>query len=808
MKVPLSWLTEYVEIETDYQDLAHLLTMSGTEVGDIEVIGESWHHISVGVVKSIEPHPNADRLSLATVNLSNNQDATVVCGAPNLRIGQKIAFAQVGATLTNPRTGSAETLESATIRGVESEGMICSQLELGLGDDHSGILVLHADAPVGESLKSYFGDVIFDLELTPNRPDCLSVLGIAREIAALTGKEVHEPDSYYIEDGPEINDLLDIDVQDNILCPRYTANVIEGVTVGPSPLWIQNRLLKCGQRPINNVVDITNYVMLEYGQPLHAFNYELIKDKKIIVRQALTNESFITLDEVERQLNPPMLVIADTHKSVALAGIMGGLNTEMTEDTTTVLLESANFDPINTRRTSQSLRLRSESSSRFDKGLQPDLAILALRRATQLILQTAGGRSCKGTLDSNPRPTSRPRLLFSLDRLAKILGIHVPIERVTGILESLGFPTTIEDNDTVGVDIPYWRSDIVQQDDLAEEVARVIGYDNLPTSSLSTPIPTHQPQTKMVLLEKIKDILVSCGMQETISYSLTSLANLGKTMSVNQDALPIKLANPMSEEQEYLRTDLRSSILSTFAYNQHNTREGIRIFEIGRAYIPQNNGVDSKDHKLPLEKEILAGVMAGPRYTEHWDNYKELIDFYDAKGTIETFLHQIRLNPAFESTQDPIIMPSHGANIVIDALHVGIVGQVHPSVAESFEIDTAPVIFFELDIDSILSLIPDRNSEYSRIPRFPGAYRDLAILSAIDVSSSTIKQIIETNTLVSKAVLFDVYEGQGIDNGMRSMAYSILFQAQDRTLSGDEINTAMEKIIRTLERKTGATVRS
>ena len=392
MRTPLSWLKQYVDIDVDTKSIAHELTMAGTEVGTIEHMG-GWGEVFVGEVKEINIHPNADRLRLVSVNIGGDI-LTVVCGAPNVAVGHKIAFAIVGAILNNPHSGGQEPLKTAKIRGVESSGMVCSEEELGLGNDSSGILVLPDDAPIGIPLEDYLGDTIFDLELTPNRPDCMSVLGVAREIAAITGKKIKDPDTNYTTENDPIEAHLDVNIEDPSLCSRYTASLIRDVVVGPSPTWITERLIKAGQRPINNVVDITNYVMLEYGQPLHAFDFRTINSGRIIVRQAAEQETFTTLDGTERKLSPPMLVIADSDRAVALAGIMGGLNTEMTNETTTVLLEAATFNAVNTRKTAQSLRIRSESSSRFEKGLQPELALVALKRATYLIQKIAGGRVC------------------------------------------------------------------------------------------------------------------------------------------------------------------------------------------------------------------------------------------------------------------------------------------------------------------------------------------------------------------------------------------------------------------------------
>jgi phenylalanyl-tRNA synthetase beta chain len=812
VKVPLSWLREYVDIDLPPQELAHRLTMAGNEVGSVEVIGGSWENVYVGHVVSVAPHPHADRLRLVTVSLGS-EHITVVCGAPNVAQGQRVPFAKVGARLIDARTGNAETLKAATIRGVESAGMVCSEKELGLGDDHTGIVVLPEDAPVGKPLADYLGDVVFDLEVTPNRPDCLSVLGVAREIAALTGKAVREPDLSYVEEGDPIESLVSVEIADPALCPRYTASVVQGVKVGPSPRWMQDRLLKAGQRPISNVVDVTNYVMMEYGQPLHAFDYYTMRDGKIIVRPARDHEPFVTLDDVQRTLNPPMLVIADPQKSVALAGIMGGLNTEMTEDTTTVLLESANFDAINTRRTSQALRLRSESSSRFDKGLQPELAAIALRRATQLIVQLAGGKACKGVVDAYPQPRERPAITFTMSRLKKVLGIEVPMERVDEILTSLGLSTSpslgVKDESALTVTVPYWRSDIAQEDDLVEEVARIIGYDNLPTSTLSTPIPPYQPQPGGELRERVKDIMVACGMQEVISYSLTSMADLEKTQSLENGVQPLRLANPMSDEQEYLRTTLRSSILSTLAANQHHLREGIKMFEVGRAYIPRPADlVLERPADLPLERETLVGVVGGPRWQESWLGSEENLDFFDAKGILDTFLSQLRLQYSFEPMEDPLFLPGRCAAVVVGNSSLGVVGEVHTQTLERFEIDTKPVALFELDLGALLQVLPLGPSKYQPLPRYPGAYRDLALVLNLDVPAAKVQEIIERSPLVARATLFDVYEGSGISPGMRSLAYRILLQLPDRTLVGEEVSQALREIVAALEREVGASLRS
>ena len=799
MKVPLSWLREFVDVDLPPEELAHRLTMSGTEVSSIDVIGGTWDNVFVARVAALDPHPNADRLKLATVSLHGEQ-VTVVCGAPNIAAGQTVAFARVGASLVDPRTGNIETLRAATIRGVESAGMVCSERELAIGDNHTGILVLPDDAPAGAPLSDYLGDVVFDLEVTPNRPDCLSVLGVAREVAALTGATLREPDLSYAEDGEPVESVVSVEIADPSLCPRYTASVVRGVRVGPSPAWMQDRLLRAGQRPINNVVDVTNYVMLEFGQPLHAFDFDTIAEARIVVRPARDQEPFVTLDEAQHDLRPPMLVITDGRRSVALAGIMGGLNTEMTDNTTSVLLESANFDPVNTRRTSQALRLRSESSSRFEKGLQPELAEAALRRATRLILRLAGGTACRGIADAHPQPAARPPVRFTLARLRKVLGVEMDARRVEDILGSLGFGVSAVDDGAMQVAIPYWRSDIAQEDDLVEEVARITGYDELPTTMLSAPVPHRSPQPEREAREHVRDLMVECGMQETISYSLTSRATLENTQAPD-GVRPLRVANPMTGDLEYLRTTLRSGILSTLAANWQQAREGIRLFEMGRVYLP-------READLPLEREMLVGVLAGPRSPEGWLGGGEPMDFFDAKGVVEMLMGRLRLPCSFQSIEDATFLPGRCAAVLAGNAVAGVVGEVHPRTLEHFEIEGEGVALLELDVDALARAVSTEPVRYRPIARYPGALRDLAVVLDAGMPAAQVQAIIEREALVSHATLFDVYEGAGVAAGKRSLAYRVLFQAPDRTLVGDEVSQAMAGIVAALERAVGATLRS
>ena len=800
MKIPLSWLREYVDIVVPVDELAHRLTMAGTEVAEVVTIG-GWKDCYVGSVTKVERHPNADRLTLCTVDVGDEQ-MQVVCGAPNVAENQKIAFAKVGADLYNTHSGKVEPLKAARIRGVVSEGMICSERELGIGEDHTGILVLPEDSPVGELLSSYLGDQILDLDVTPNRPDCLSVLGVAHEVAALTDTAVREPDSSYEEAGETIETLASVEIADPDLCHRYTAGLITNVQVGPSPRWLQDRLLKAGMRPINNVVDITNFVMLEYNQPLHAFDFDTVKESKVVVRRARPGEVLVSLDGVERKLSPSMLVIADARDAVGLGGIIGGVHSEMTERTTTVLLESATFNPTNNRQTAQALRLFTEASTRFEKGLRPELAPIALKRATQLICQVAGGVAAKGIIDIFPNDDQyrAPSVTLTMERLQKVLGVNLPIQRVQQVLSSLGFTCESLDGAAVRVTVPYWRSDINIEDDLVEEVARIVGYDEIPTTMLSTPIPRYQPQALQELKYRVKDSLVACGMQEVISYSLISLEELAKVNGHENGVSPLRLQNPMNSQQEYLRTTLRASLLATLASNRLHEQGQISIFESGHTYLPS-------DHDLPEEREVIAGVISSAQSYGSGSAGEGRSEFYDAKAVVEKLLEELEITATYEPTQDHGLHPTRCARIVAGDVTLGLVAEIHPAVVSSFDIEGDSVALFELDVKDLLRALPQERHRYKPIGRFPSATRDLAIVVSRNVPAVRIQEIIQRYPQVAQVRLFDVYAGENIPIGKRSLAYHIVVQSLEKTLATEEVNQIIQTILDSLKQEVGAVLR-
>lgn len=800
MKVSLKWLKDYVDITLPPAAIADKLTMAGLEVKGLEVIGGSWENVVIGQILAINPHPNADRLTLPTINLGSEQ-ATVVCGAPNLSVGDKIAFARVGAQLIDAHSGQVATLKSAKIRGVLSSGMVCSEKELGISERHEGILVLPDDAPVGMPLADYLSDAILDLDITPNRPDCLSVIGIAREVAALTGQTLHLAEIGAKESAATIDPPVSIEIADPVLCPRYCASLITGVTVAESPGWLQQRLLAGGMRPINNIVDVTNYVMLEYGQPLHAFDYSKIRSKRIIVRRATAGENIVTLDGAERALAANMLVIADTGRPVAVAGVMGGANSEVTEGTTSILLESASFKPSSIHYTGQALRLPSEACMRFERGISPDLTLPALQRAAQLLAELGGGKVTGGMVDVYPGKLETKPISLSTGEVKRLLGVEFSLGQIVDALTSLGFECqTTASGSEVKATAPYWRSDIHLAVDLIEEVARVIGYDSLPMTMLSQPIPRQNPEPIIRLKPAIRHHLAGYGFQELVTYSLTSLALLDKLSPESHVVTSmLRVANPMTPEQEYLRPNLRANLLLALAANRRREEGGIRLFELGRVYLPRPDD-------LPDEREILCGVLSGPSVESSWLGGNELPDFFEAKGIVEGLLRQLGVTAGFEPSSDASLQASKQAAIVVGGSTVGVVGELHPKVLESFEIAEAAYLF-EIDLPALLPFTSGRKM-FQPIPRFPSVVRDMALVVDTGTVHQRIVDVIKGFSLVERVAIFDVYSGDQVPRGKKSLAYRITFQSPAHTLTDDEVNAVQQQIIDRLLQELGATLRS
>lgn len=798
MRVPLSWLKEFVDITLPLEELALYLTDAGLEVASVERTGE-WPGVYIGQVVSLERHPNADRLLLATVELGERR-LRVVCGAPNVALGQKVALALEGATVLDPYSGQLTEVRRTTIRGIESPGMICSERELGISEDHSGIFVLPPDAPVGLPLSQYLGDTVLELEIRPHRPDALSVLGIAREIAALTGQKVREPPLEYPQDGEPIRKKTSVEVEELRLCPRYVAGLIEGVTVRPSPLWMQQRLRAAGLRPINNVVDVTNYVMLEMGQPLHAFDFNKLIGHRIVVRTARPGEKLVLLDGTLVELTPDMLIIADGQRPVALAGVMGGANSEVDASTTTVLLESANFLGTNIRRTAQALKIRTEASLRFEKGLSSLLPIYAARRAMRLLLELCGGQVAQGLLDVFPTRTKETRIVVSRRRLTTILGVDIPPAQVRQTLTSLGFSCRWTPPDIFVVRVPYWRTDIRIPDDVAEEVARILGYDRLPTVLTGGSIPPAEPNPLRELREQMRDALVASGLQEIITYTLTDQESLYRVLSPEEAAShpPMRVANPMSRELEYLRTTLRVGLLRTLARNLRVRPITLGLFEVGRVFLPRPDD-------LPQEVEMAAAALAGVQPDRWGTPTQHHPDLFHLKTCLESALARLRVCAIFQPTQHPIFVEGQTAYVIVGGEKVGLLGQVHPRVSTYFQLE-GPVFFFELDLERLLpQTAPTR--QYQPFSRFPPVREDLAIIVGENVPAQQAQLIIEESPLVASARLFDVYTGPPVPPGKKSLAFAITYSHLERTPTEQEVAQERQKIIRRLQEALGAVLR-
>lgn len=797
MKVPLGWLKEYVTVNLSPSEIAHRLTMAGNEVESLLTFGEQWQGIVVGAIVEVMPHPNAERLRLVTVDLGDGRE-TVVCGAPNLRVGDKVAFAHLGAALIDPQSGQLTSLKSAKIRGVVSEGMVLSERELGISDDHQGILVLPETAPLGTPLAQVLGDVVFDLAVTPNRPDCLSVLGIAREMAALTGQEVKLPEISYRETALPIGEQVSVVIQDSDLCPRYCASFISGIKLGESPPWLKHRLRQCGMRPISNIVDITNYVMLEYGQPLHAFDFEEITGRKIMVRWAEVGEKIVSLDGVTRALSPETLVIADAERAVAIAGVMGGANSEVTSFTNAVLLEAASFNPASIHYTSHALRLPSEASTRFERGISPELALPALKRATQLVVSLVGGEVARGIIDEYPGRREREPIVVTAAGVKRVLGVGFRPQRIKRVLTSLGFDCQLKGSE-ITARAPYWRSDINRPVDVVEEVARIVGYDQLPTTMLSGTLPRHRPDRAIKLKQQVKQQLVGFGFQELITYSLTSIRNLEMVAAAPLEFRPVRLINPMTEEHEYLRPNLRVNLLVALAANRRHEEGAIRFFELGKVYLPRPGD-------LPREVDVLCGILSGPRYEGSPPAKAETFDFYDAKGVVEALLGALGIAVVFREGHEAGLHPGQQAEVIIGGERLGVVGELHPRVLNTFKI-SAPVALFELDISA---LVPFTITEkkYHPIPRFPAVVRDIALVVDTAVRHQQIKEAMAGFPLVKEASIFDVYAGEPMPPGKKSMAYRLVFQSESHTLTDEEVNGVLKQVLAKLSRQFGATLRS
>ncbi len=802
MRVSLNWLKDYVDFNMSVEELVERLNLSGTAVESVRYLGKGLENIVVGQIRKIEPHPNADKLVVCQVDAGVEEDITIVCGAKNMKKGDKVPVALVDTVLPN-----GIKIKKAKLRGVESWGMMCSEIELNLGEDTSGLMILDSNLKVGEKLGKALNleDVVLELEITPNRPDCMGMIGVAREVAAITGGELKKP-AIEIEEANELaNDFAGVEIMDADLCPRYVARIIKDVKIGPSPQWFQKRLKAVGLRPINNIVDITNYVMWETSQPLHAFDYEKLKDGKIIVRRAGNDETILTLDDMERQLNDSMLVIADSSGPVALAGVMGGASSEVSESTTTILLESAHFKPTNIMRTSRGLGLISESSLRFERGTDPNGVVFAANRAAQLMAEFADGKVLKGLIDVYPKIINPRTMKLRVNRVNKILGTDLPAGEVDKILESLEIEASkAEQDNQLNVLIPTFRPDLEREIDLVEEIGRIYGYNRIQSTLPESSGKQGGLSLSQKIEKRIKNSLISSGFWETINYSFVT-PNFYDKIRLNKEhplATYISLKNPLSEDQSVLRTTLIPGLLDVVKRNVNRNIYNVQVFEMGRVFRPVS------EKELPDELLMVGGAATGSWSEGQWFGKEQPIDFFSIKGAIESLLDSLGIEDWFlQRALHPTFHPGKCAELFINSDVAGILGEVHPKVNTAYEFPNK-VVVFEFFVDVLVSHTKSI-TRFSEIPRYPGISLDVSLIVDEKVSNEQIIKVVRTTggKLLKEVRLFDLYTGKNIPTGKKSLAYSLTYRAADRTLTDEEVMRVQERVIAGLEKNLGAEIR-
>lgn len=810
MKVSLKWLSDYVDVPSNIKEFCDRLDLTGTGVEGVETLGATFDGVVVGYVETCEEHPDSDHMHVVTVDVGGEEPIQIVCGAPNIAQGIKVPVATVGAVLPGDFK-----IKKSKLRGVASCGMCCSKRELGLGTDHEGIWVLPEDAVVGTPIAEYLGltDTVIDLEITPNRPDCLSMVGFAREVGAMYGLDWREPTAQLEEADESIEGQVSVTIDDAERCPRYTARLIKGVKVGPSPDWLVERLTAIGQRSINNIVDVTNYVLFELGQPLHTFDFDTLDLEDgaahIIVRAAQDGEKLVTLDETERELTSDMTVIATPKRAVALAGVMGGLDSEVTDATVNVLLETAAFSPAHTSRTSRNLGLISESSLRYERRVDDMNVDERADYAAALIAEVSGGTVCSGIVDEWPAGTSEERVLaFRIERFQKMMGEAIPVEFVTDCLDRLGCIVTDEGEGVLRVVAPTFRPDLEREIDLYEEVLRLYGMDRIP-STLPAGRGRLGVRTSQQLVDaKLHATLSACGMNETMTYSFAAADDVEK-LRMSEEGLgeAAELINPMNAEQSCMRRTIVPGLLRSVAYNQSRGVSNIQLYEIGTVFSAREGAAQ------PKERRKLAGVLAGAMGPVAWNNAPASFDFFDGKGVLESIARELALPKvrfkALSAEEAPHLQPGRAAQMLSGGDVVGWVGEIHPLAADAFEA-AAPVVAFELDM-AVLERAARPARDYVDVPQFPAVARDAAFVVDESVTNEKLMQCMTSagGKLLEGVQLFDVYrDEERIGAGKKSMAYSLTYRAADRTLTSEEVDKAHDRLVKKVSNATGAEQRA
>ncbi|WP_427338419.1 phenylalanine--tRNA ligase subunit beta [Caloranaerobacter sp. DY30410] len=797
MLVPVKWLKEYVDIDIDSKELADKLTMSGSHVDSIESVDKGVEKVVVGKILNIEKHPNADKLVITTIDVGEEK-LQIVTGATNIKVGDYVPVALIGAKLPN-----GLKIKKSKLRGIESYGMLCSAEELGIDEDlipkelKDGIYILPEQYPLGSDIKEVlelYGEII-EFEITPNRPDCLSIVGMARETAATLGKELKYPE---IKINKEVDDIADyvngIEVHDKDLCKRYYARVVKDIKLESSPAWIQRRLIEAGVRPINNIVDITNYVMLELGQPIHAFDLDKINGRKVIVRRAKEGEKIVTLDGVERELKDSMLIIADEDKPIAIAGVMGGENSEVSEETTTILIESANFDGRSVRLTSKGVGLRTEASARFEKDLDPNLACKACDRVCQLIEEIGAGTVVKGSIDIYEDKVHEREITLRPEKVNNLLGIEIKVDDMLKILNSLELKAKFE-NEKIHVTIPTFRRDIELEADLIEEIGRIYGFDKIQSKPLIGTL-TRGDKSKIRKIEDItKDILKGLGLNEITTYSFISPKAYDKInlpeYSMKRNC--VRIMNPLGEDYSVMRTTLIPNMIEVLTRNYNYGVDRAWAYEIGNIFIPKKLPVE----ELPYEIRTLCIGMYGS------------VDFFDIKGVVDTMLKKLGITGCEYIREEnyATFHPGRTANIIKGNNVLGVIGEIHPEVLENYGIKERLYIA-ELDFE-IIAFLTNLEKKYKPLPKYPAINRDIALVVDKDIMVREIEKVIWENggDIVENVKLFDVYMGKQIPQGKKSVAYSITYRSYEKTLTDEEVTKVHERIVKALEVQLDASLR-
>ena len=801
MRISLKWLKEFVDFSMNMEELAHTLTMLGLEIEAIEHLGKDISGVKTGKILSMDPHPDADKLVVCKTDVGDAEPLQIVCGAKNMKPGDIVPTALIGATLP----GGFE-IAKRKMRGIESQGMMCSARELGLGEDHSGLMILPPDTPIGENAKTILGldDTVFEIEVTPNRGDWASMIGVARELAAYLGTTIRVPELVLTESLPLASSLSSVTIEDPDLCLRYVGRVLTDITISPSPEWMVRRLQSAGIRPINNVVDVTNYVLLETGHPLHAFDYDLLKENRIVVRTPRAGERITTLDGQDRELKPEMLIIADAENPVAIAGIMGGQDSEVTEKTTRIFLESACFKPASVRKTSRQLMLQSEASVRFQRGADQQMAVYAVNRAAMLMQQLAGGHLAEGLLDTYPVPICPNEVTLRFARTEKLLGTPVDKDRQCDILKRLGFECLQSTEDQATFRAPTWRHDVSCEADLIEEVARLYGYSNIELSLPRVRQTEHMLTPLDSRVKEIRHFMAENGVTEFFNWTFSAPDDV-KICGLPASYLNmVFLQNPLSEKQATMRSSLLPGLMACTSRNVRHGMTDILAFELGPIFVPIP---DQGSSGQPAEPLRLSLVASGNQGKKHWSQPLLPLEFSDLKGHLEAIMEYFGVEYAFDDTDFPVFLSGQRGGVLFENKTIGYFGQVDPKICRVYDIEQ-PVFMFELDLEPLLT--KDRVlHQFSPIPVYPPSRRDLAVLVDNNIPAGDIVRTAQTagGALVKSVDLFDVYTGKQVPGGKKSIALSILFRSDERTLTDADIQKAFDRILKKVTAELGAELR-